>query len=369
MSRIRVRSKAGAPFQFSTSLRIPTDWIEAECSERELRALRIHRWIECASSTGQPFGHGAASAAWVCVRARQRIHASDCDPTMQDLLTGLPPGVDRVVYVSSAELASLEREPRLWVRAHDHARMPQTVFVRLRARVGHVERLRCDFSQAFVAFELPFADFSELRFDTLMCMELLEPDSLPPLVRVRVRSLRSTPHASFGLLHSPGQWTEMTLYPGELMLLEKLGNFEYRTLPTEPAAMRRRPEPLPTGALPNEVVHEEPKPTTAGAPEISPLENATTFQAAEGDEGALLASILRWAQRADARARSRERGGLTLDEITTAVFGSPCARARSRPFEMRVAVELRRLGWEHLPQCRRGASRVRPYMSTGIGLP
>jgi hypothetical protein len=345
--RIRVRSKAGLPLHTARYC-IPVEWTELSVDDSEIPALATNRWIECQLPKGMTVPASPGVPGGISVRVYVRAGRERITHDRFDFRHDA-----RVVTVSPPELQRLRDDLALVVREHDPNLFPTTVFVRMRAHAQPVYRQCEEIGTTLHAYELAFDDFSQLRFDARVQVELMEPDSMPPLHRVRVSSRTGRPfHALSGAI-PPERGVELDLYPRELEWIECHNALSYEAceVESEPApavapAVVAAPAPP---AIHQEEDVERGEPSAADRARVARLD----------DDAPFAHRLAAWAARPDVIARGRASDGFTLDQIFHEVDVADTPRTRA--LEMEVSNVMRRLGWEHAPLQRRNGMRVRPY--------
>lgn len=353
---MRIRSKAGVPFDYGRHL-IPVDWIELDVASAEVNALLANGWLECVID-GPLSPMPQAMQAGIDVRVRTRV-ANEVRIGLETFGTAV-----RVLRVASREeVERLCADARLVVCEDDPTLYPPTVFVKVRA-IGNWSSMSPRlFNAAVTAYELSFEDFSHVRFDSRLHVDLLDPATMPPLTRVRIRSRTGHPFFRFGRSFAPDRWQEVELYPQEI---ERLLSLDARVLAYEECSdeeltenePRRRDnsEPAPSPDSNNS------KPSTRDEIEHDEVVSSVPKSSEEPVATHPIERIEEWAQRADVRARGRAEEGFTLDEILAEALGADAVASASRAFQMEVANLLKRLGWERPPMRRRNGVRVRLYV-------
>lgn len=351
---VRVRSKAGVPFEHAQWCLAGVEWTEIGIHSHDLPVLLAHRWIDLgplppeAVATPTP---ARAAESGIALRVRTLRSA--------EIRTG-GQSFGRLVRVlrvpSRLEVEHLRNDTCLDVRDHDPSLYPDTVFVRVRVRAKEQWSSMCPrlFERATKAYELSFDDFSLVRLDPRLEVELLEPAAMPPLERVRVRSRTGKPFMALSTSFLPKQWTEIELYPREIEYLLSTDHLDYEPCPLPPAIVE---PPQEAGAT---LETASPLMATDEASGENPSSLAIT-EPPPMDTRSPMERIATWAQRPEVLGRGHAQEGFTLDEILDEVLGEEVARVRSRAFEMQLASALRQLGWERTMR-RRDGLPVRLYV-------
>lgn len=357
-TRIRLRSRAGVPFEYASWLTVPTDWIELVVPTHSVAELRAHRWLEC-----EPLEPIADDMAPVAPDApiRVRVRAPRPPHPQRTVFGEIGPQV-RVLDVTAEQLATLRANPQLEVRVHDEALFTSSMFVRLRARSekGATIGVRW-YAPTWIACSLLFDDFSQLRCERNLELELLDPVSAPPLRRVRLRSNTGKPYYFMRGPIPADHPVEMELYPREIERAIDVGALAIEEVRSE-EVVAAEPDDALAAAEQQWLTHDVPVATASTPPAAQPNApvNVAPQATYEDANDAIGARVTRWASREDVRNEGHQRGGYLLDEILTSLGLGP--EARTRTLEMEVAAVLRKLGWEHLPMRRRNGARVRPYL-------
>lgn len=356
-ARVQVRSRAGVPFEHPPRCRIPLEWIEIDWPLAELDALLRNRWIETrVIGDVPPIQPAVTNEIGVALRVRVR---RGFEQVRFDV-----PSIGRLASVidvpSEGFAAKLREDTRLDVRAHDTKLFPNTIFVRVSSKRGWVNSVH-SFGENALAYELCFDDYSLLRFDARLDVEPLEPEALPPLTRVRIRSTTGKPFFRFGQHFQPDRWSEADLYPRELEELLACDHLQHEELHERAFTA---PVDMPVTTEQSES-HDPESIREIG--DDAPLEADVDPEPGKQEATPALSPvdrIARWAERADVHRRARERGGFTVEEILAEALGSIVV-ARTRAFDMKLASTLRRIGWRRLPLQRRQGERVRPFVPPG----
>ena len=212
---VRVRSKAGVPFDCGRHL-IPVDWIELDVASTDVLVLLANGWLECVTDRPLPAMPQTIQAG-IAVRVRTRM-ANEVRIGLETFGTA----VRNLRVASREEVERLCADARLVVCEDDPTLYPPTVFVKVRS-IGNWSSMSPRlFNAAVTAYELSFEDFSYVRFDSRLDVELLDPVTMPPLTRVRIRSRTGHPFFRFGRSFVPDRWQEIELYPQEIERLLSL---------------------------------------------------------------------------------------------------------------------------------------------------